>query len=131
MALLGDEAQMEACFGPFGDSANLLQDRCTVCAESTIGSEIILGAPDGTTRWCGSWESHFSLLVIVLVSVQDRSIVCAKRTIASEIVLHAPDVLLGDEAQVEAHFCLIWDSANLDTIGLDVILDAPDRTPRW
>jgi hypothetical protein len=23
MALLGDEAQMEACFGPFGDSANL------------------------------------------------------------------------------------------------------------
>ena len=23
MVLLGDEAQLEACFGPFGDSANL------------------------------------------------------------------------------------------------------------
>ena len=26
----------------------LMQDRCTVCAERTIGSEIILVAPDGT-----------------------------------------------------------------------------------
>jgi hypothetical protein len=28
----------------------LTQDRCTVCAEHTIGSEIILDAPDGTPR---------------------------------------------------------------------------------
>jgi hypothetical protein len=28
----------------------LIQDRCTVCAEHTVGLEIILGAPDGTTR---------------------------------------------------------------------------------
>jgi hypothetical protein len=28
----------------------LTQDRCTVCAEHTIGSEIIFGAPDGTPR---------------------------------------------------------------------------------
>ena len=27
-----------------------VQDRCTVCAERTIGSEIILDAPDGTPR---------------------------------------------------------------------------------
>jgi hypothetical protein len=26
------------------------QDRCTVCAEGTIGLEIILDAPDGTPR---------------------------------------------------------------------------------
>jgi hypothetical protein len=38
-------------------------------------------------------------------------------------------VLLGDEAQVEARFGPIWDSANLDTIGSEVILDALDRTP--
>ena len=25
------------------------QDRCTVCAKCTIGLEIILGTPDGTT----------------------------------------------------------------------------------
>jgi len=28
----------------------LTQDRCTVCAERTIGLEIILDAPDGTAR---------------------------------------------------------------------------------
>jgi hypothetical protein len=27
---------------------------CTVCAEHTVGSEIILDAPDGTPRSCGS-----------------------------------------------------------------------------
>ena len=50
MVLLGDEAQVEACFGPFGDSANLDADRCTVCAKRTIGSEIVLDAPDATPR---------------------------------------------------------------------------------
>ena len=50
MVLLGDEAQLEARFGPFGDSANLDIDNCTVCAERTIGSEIILDAPDATPR---------------------------------------------------------------------------------
>ena len=35
------------------------QDRCTVCVERTIGSEIILDAPDGTPRRVGHMESHF------------------------------------------------------------------------
>ena len=48
MVLLGDEAHLEGCFGTFGDSANLDIDRCMVCAERTIGSEIVLDAPDGT-----------------------------------------------------------------------------------
>jgi hypothetical protein len=48
------------------------------------------------------------------VSVQDRRTVCAKRTIGSQIILDTPKVLLGDEAQVEAHFCPFGDSANLD-----------------
>jgi hypothetical protein len=29
---------------------NLTEDRCTVCAERTIGLEIVLDAPDGTPR---------------------------------------------------------------------------------
>ena len=41
MVPLGDEAQVEAHFGTFGDGANL---------ERTIGSEIIFDAPDGTPR---------------------------------------------------------------------------------
>ena len=28
----------------------LVQDRCTVCAEHTVGSKILLDAPDGTPR---------------------------------------------------------------------------------
>ena len=96
MVLLCDVGQVEARFGPFGDSVNLNarwvhglcrtcnrlrnyfgrtqwnnyvtwvkwmlvsvhldillifnQHRCTVCTEHTIGSEIILDAPDGTPR---------------------------------------------------------------------------------
>jgi hypothetical protein len=48
MVLLGDEAQVEACFSLFVDSANLNQYWCTVCAKRTIGSENILIAQDGT-----------------------------------------------------------------------------------
>ena len=50
MILLGDEAQLEARFGLFGDVLFLTQDRCTVCAERTIGSEIVLDTPDRTPR---------------------------------------------------------------------------------
>ena len=50
MVPLGDEAQVEARFGLFGESANLMQDRCTVCVEHIIGSEIVLDGPDGTPR---------------------------------------------------------------------------------
>ena len=50
LVLLGDEAQVEACFGPFGDGANLDANGCAVYVECTIGLEIILDAPDGTPR---------------------------------------------------------------------------------
>ena len=50
MVLLRDEAQVEAHFGPLGDSASLDADRCTVYAKHTIGSLIILDAPDRTPR---------------------------------------------------------------------------------
>ena len=50
MVLLGDETQVKARFGPFGESANLDQDRCTVCVKCIIGSDIVLDAPDGNPR---------------------------------------------------------------------------------
>ena len=46
--------------------------------------------------------------------VQDRFMVCARRTIGLEIILDTRMVFLGDEAQVEVHFGLVGDSANLD-----------------
>ena len=59
MVLLGDEAEVEAHFDPFADSANLDADRCMVCGERTLGSEIILDTPNGTPRRRGSSGSSF------------------------------------------------------------------------
>jgi hypothetical protein len=50
---------------------------------------------------------------MVLVSVQDRCMTCAQCTTLESSWMN-PMVLLGDEAQVEAHFGLFGDSANLD-----------------
>ena len=54
------------------------------------------------------------LIHLEIVSVQDGCTVCAKRTIGLDIVFNAPMGLLGDEAQVEAHFSPCGDSANLE-----------------
>jgi hypothetical protein len=50
MELLDEEAQVDARFGQLEIVLILTQDSCTVWAEHTIGSGIILGAPDGTPR---------------------------------------------------------------------------------
>ena len=50
MVSLGDEGQVEAHFGLSDIELILMQDWCTVCVERTIGSEIILDAPDGAPR---------------------------------------------------------------------------------
>ena len=48
MVLLGDEAQVDARFGVFGDVLILTQDKSTVCVKHTICSEIILDGPEAT-----------------------------------------------------------------------------------
>jgi hypothetical protein len=48
MELQGDVGLVESHFGPFGDVLVSVQDRCTVCAKHTVGSEIVLDAPDST-----------------------------------------------------------------------------------
>ena len=50
MVPIGDEAQVEDHFGHSDIVLILMQDRCTVCDERTIGSEINLDAPDRTPR---------------------------------------------------------------------------------
>ena len=50
MVPLGDEAQVEAHFGLLVIEQILTQDRCMVCVEHTIGSEIVLDTPDITPR---------------------------------------------------------------------------------
>ena len=70
----------------------LVQDRCMVCAERTIGSETVLDAPDGTPRvtWV-MWKLVSIRLEIVLVLVQHRCTFIVERTIGSKIDLDAHD----------------------------------------
>ena len=59
------------------------------------------------------WNLILVYLEALLVPVQDSCTVCAKHTIGLEIVLGAPDATARYEAQVEAHFGPIGDSASL------------------
>jgi hypothetical protein len=61
MVLLGDEAQVEAHFSPFGDMLIKTQDRCTVYGKRTIGSEIVLDGPDVLLGDEAQGEAHLGL----------------------------------------------------------------------
>ena len=59
MVPLGNKAQVEARFSLSNIELILTQDRCTVCVERTIGSGIVLDAPDGILGDVGHVESGF------------------------------------------------------------------------
>jgi hypothetical protein len=50
MVLLGDEVKWKLVLVYLEIVLILTQDRCTVCAERTIGSKIVLATNDGTAR---------------------------------------------------------------------------------
>ena len=50
MVILGNVGHVESCSVRLEMVLLLLQDRCTVCAKRTIGSDIVLVAPEGTPR---------------------------------------------------------------------------------
>jgi hypothetical protein len=62
------------------------------------------------------WKLITVRLEMVLNLIQDKCTVCAKHTIGSEIILDTPMELLGYDAQVEAHFGQLVDSANHDKV---------------
>ena len=105
MKLLGDVGHVESPIFSLEIVLVSVQDRCMVCAKRIIGSEIILDAPDGTTRLQGSSGNSFSVsLEIVLILTQDSCMVCVERAIGSQIVRTHPMELLGDVGHVESHF---------------------------
>ena len=59
MVLLGDELNWKLVSVCLEIVLILTQDRCTVCAERTIGLGTILDAPDGTPRCRGSCGISF------------------------------------------------------------------------
>ena len=60
MELLGDVGYVESRSVRMEMVLVLMEDRCTVCAKRTIGSDIILDAPDGTPRRRGPCGISFS-----------------------------------------------------------------------
>jgi hypothetical protein len=58
-----------------------VQDRCIVCAKCTIGSKIILGAPDRTPRCEDQVEARFDSFGDSGNLEANMCMVCAERTI--------------------------------------------------
>jgi hypothetical protein len=90
MKLLGDEAQLEARFGPFGNSANLDEVHGLCRTYHRLINRF------GRIRWNSQvtwvmWNLVSVYLETVFVSVQDSWTVCAKHTIHSENDLDAPN----------------------------------------
>jgi len=50
MVILGDVGQLESHLVRLEMELVLVQDRCTVCAKRTVGSDIVLDSPDGNPR---------------------------------------------------------------------------------
>jgi hypothetical protein len=90
MELLGDVALVESHSVHSETVLVSEQDRCTVCAQYTIGLEIILDAPVGTPMYEVQGEAHF-IPFGDSANHDVRCTVCTECTMGSEIVLDAPD----------------------------------------
>jgi hypothetical protein len=103
MILLGDEAQVESCFGPIGDGVSISARE----VDGWRGMYHRLGNHFGSTRWYSyvtrlKWKLVLVRLETVPILTQDRCTVCAERTIGS-IWTHTVE-LLGDVGHVESCF---------------------------
>jgi hypothetical protein len=86
-----------------------MQESCSVCTERTIGLEIVLDATNGTPHDVDQVRSHFGPLGCKVGAWSVPNVTLAQKS----FWMH-PVILLGYEAQLEAHFGLFGDSANLD-----------------
>ena len=90
--VLGDMAQVEARFGPFGDIANLDARKVHGLRRTyhRLGHHFGRTRRNSSVTWI-MWNLTSFRLETVLVLVQDRCMVCARRTIGSEVILDAPN----------------------------------------
>jgi hypothetical protein len=115
MVLLGYEAQVEARFGLFGDSANLDTRKVHGFRRMYDGLENHFLR----TRWNSSltwvlWNLILVTMETVFVSEQDRCRVAPNVPYAQKSFWTRPIVLLGYETHVDARSSPLGDSANLD-----------------
>jgi hypothetical protein len=116
MVLLGYKAQVEARFSLFGYSANLNARKVHTLQWEYHGLENHFRWPDGAPQWCGSYGISFRLIWRWhWYRCEIGAGFAPNVPYTHKSFWTHPMVLLGYEAQVEAHFGLFGDSANLDT----------------
>jgi hypothetical protein len=136
MVFLGDEAQVKARFGPFGDSANLDTRLVHVLCQYTIGSKIGLDAHDGTPRSRGSCVCLETVLVLCKIGAwlapnlpkahksfwtHLMALLCVRlKWKLVSFCLEIVPILTQDRCTFYAEH----------SIGSEIMLDAPDGTPR-
>jgi hypothetical protein len=92
MELLDDEAQVEAHFYPFGDSANLVARSVHSLRRTYHSLKNYFRCTQRYSEVIRLKRKLISVhLEILLILTQDRCTVCTEHTICSEIILHAPD----------------------------------------
>ena len=92
MGLLGEEAQVEAHFGPFGDSVHISARNVHGLRQTYFRLRNRFGRTRQyfqATRF--KWKLVSVCLEIVLILTQDRCSVCVEGTIGSEMILDARD----------------------------------------
>ena len=84
MVHLGDEAQVVARFSLFRDDVILMQDRCTVCTERTIGQKSYWMHPMVHLGDEAQVVARFSPFADDVILMQHRCTVCTEHTIGLE-----------------------------------------------
>jgi hypothetical protein len=140
MVLLSDVGLVELCSVHLEIVLILTQDRCTVCTERTIGSPIVWDATDGLISDMGHVESHFSPFGDS-ASVSARQVHGLHRTyhrhrnhfgrtrwysLVTWLKWKFGSVRLGIVLLLMHDWCTVCIKR---TIGLEIVLEAPDGTP--
>jgi hypothetical protein len=140
MVLLSDVGLVELCSVRLEIVLILTQDRCTVSTEHTIGSQIVWDAPDGLVSDMGRVESRFSPFGDG-VSVSARQVHDSHRTyhrhrnrfgrtrwdsLVTWLKWKLGSVRLEIVLLLTHDWCMVCVK---HTVGLEIVLEAPDGTP--
>jgi hypothetical protein len=140
MVLLSDVGLVELCSVCLEIVLILTQDRCTVCTERTIGSQIVWDAPDGLISDMGRVESRFSPFGDS-VSVSARNVHCLHRTYHRHrnrfgrtrwdtLVTRLKCKLGFVGLEIVLLMKHDWSTVCIKrTVGSEIVLEAPDGTP--
>jgi hypothetical protein len=140
MVLQSDVGLMELCSVRLEIVLILTQDRCAVCTERTVGSQIVWDVPDGLVSDMGHVEFRFGPFGDS-VSVSAREVHGLHRTyhrhrnrfgcIRWDSLVTRLKWKLGSSClEIVLHLMHDWCTVCIKrTLGLKIVLEAPDGTP--